>query len=134
MTICLICGIYTAASLALVTRFNATAVLDLVHEFQPTIFAIVPAMADALCDAIEASEHPAAIHHLRLCISGAAPLPLEVAEVFKRLTGAEIIEGYGLTEAGPVTHANLAGKNKTGSVGLPMPDTYCRIADSADPA
>jgi long-chain acyl-CoA synthetase len=71
---------------------------------------------------------------VKACISGAAPLPTAVAEKFAEITrGAVLVEGYGLTEASPVTHANpLKGVRKPGSIGLPVPDTDCKIVDLED--
>jgi long-chain acyl-CoA synthetase len=71
---------------------------------------------------------------VKACISGAAPLPTAVAERFAEIThGAVLVEGYGLTEASPVTHANpLKGVRKPGSIGVPVPDTDCRIVDLED--
>jgi long-chain acyl-CoA synthetase len=67
---------------------------------------------------------------IRACISGAGPLHLEVQERFESLTGGKIVEGYGLTEASPVTHANpVHGKRKKGSIGLPFPDTDAKVVD-----
>jgi long-chain acyl-CoA synthetase len=67
---------------------------------------------------------------LRVCYSGAAPLSVDVLEDFEKLTGARIVEGYGLAEASPATHCNpVFGKRKLGSVGLPYPDTLARIVD-----
>ena len=67
---------------------------------------------------------------IEACISGAAPLPVEVQTEFEQLTGGRLVEGYGLTEASPVTHANpIWGRRKEGSIGLPWPDTDCRIVD-----
>jgi long-chain acyl-CoA synthetase len=65
------------------------------------------------------------------CFSGSAPLPVEVIRDFEKRTGAVIVEGYGLTETSPVTHINpfAGGKRKVGSIGLPIPDTECRIVD-----
>ena len=66
-------------------------------------------------------------------ISGAAPLPHEVQEQFEQLTGARLVEGYGLTEASPVTHCNPPrGACRSGSVGIPLPDTEARIVDLKD--
>lgn len=66
--------------------------------------------------------------------SGSAPLPLEVMREFEDMTGAVIVEGYGLTESSPVTHINpFGGLRKEGSIGIPVPDTICRIVDIADP-
>lgn len=67
---------------------------------------------------------------VRYCISGSAPMPVPVMEKFNKLTGARIVEGYGLTEASPITHLNpLLGVNKNGSIGLPFPDTDAAIVD-----
>jgi long-chain acyl-CoA synthetase len=67
---------------------------------------------------------------VRACISGSAPLPLEVAERFEKLTGAKLVEGYGLTEASPVTHCNpLYGERRLGSVGLPLPGVDAKVVD-----
>jgi long-chain acyl-CoA synthetase len=73
------------------------------------------------------------LNSIKGCFSGSAPLPLEVIRKFEGLTGAAISEGFGLTEAAPITHANpFNGIRKVGSVGLPFPDTDCRIVDLAD--
>jgi len=67
---------------------------------------------------------------VKLCLSGSAPLPVEVAETFERLTGGRLVEGYGMTELSPVATANpLFGKRKVGSIGLPLPDTDVKIVD-----
>lgn len=69
---------------------------------------------------------------INVCISGSAPLPLEVQERFEELTGGRLIEGYGLTEASPVTHANpIWGRRKIGSIGIPFPDTEAKVVDPA---
>jgi long-chain acyl-CoA synthetase len=62
-------------------------------------------------------------------MTGAAPLSREVAERFERLTGIRVVEGYGLSEASPVTHANLASRPRYGTIGLPLPDTLCQVID-----
>jgi len=67
---------------------------------------------------------------LKMAVSGAGPLPLEVQNKFEEITGSIIVEGYGLSEATPVTHANpIYGKRKLGSIGLPYPDTDIKIMD-----
>jgi long-chain acyl-CoA synthetase len=67
---------------------------------------------------------------IKACISGAAPLPVEVQEAFEKLTHGRLVEGYGLTEASPVTHANpLHGVRKIGSIGVPIPNTEAKIVD-----
>jgi long-subunit acyl-CoA synthetase (AMP-forming) len=75
------------------------------------------------------------LESVRACVSGGAPLPQAVAHRFERIThGAKLVEGYGLTEASPPTHANpIDGSGKPGTIGLPVPDTDCRIIDLRDP-
>jgi long-chain acyl-CoA synthetase len=72
------------------------------------------------------------IRSIKACISGSAPLPVEVQEAFEKLTKGRLVEGYGLTEASPVTHANpLNGKRKVGSIGVPIPSTESAVVDLA---
>ncbi|MCK9910143.1 AMP-binding protein, partial [Microbacteriaceae bacterium K1510] len=69
---------------------------------------------------------------INACVSGSAPLPLEVQQRFEEITGGRLVEGYGLTEASPVTHANpIWGHRVNGSIGLPWPDTDAKIIDPA---
>ena len=72
---------------------------------------------------------------LQACISGAAPLPLAVAKRFEERAGTgRVVEGYGLTECSPVTHANpLVGERKEGSIGMPLPDTDVKLVDLDEP-
>jgi long-chain acyl-CoA synthetase len=89
----------------------------------------VPAICHAVSEVLDREEHKEQFQGVRLCVSGAAPLSTDIAERFTRLTGVPIVEGYGLTEAGPVTHVNLPGNPKAGAIGLPLPDTRCRVVD-----
>lgn len=140
LTLCLVTSIFTAGTIILMTRFNAVEMLDLIRRHRPTICPIVPAICDAISNLLEKEQHaesPGAQPlkgDLRLCISGAAPLSLQTAERFQKLTGAIVVEGYGLTEASPVTHAGLPTDVRIGSIGIPMPDTRVRIADLDDPS
>jgi long-chain acyl-CoA synthetase len=71
------------------------------------------------------------VSSIRACISGAAGLPVEVQQKFQKLTGARLVEGYGLSEATPVTHANpIFGDNRVGTIGVPWPDTEAKIVDA----
>ena len=70
------------------------------------------------------------IQSIKACISGSAPLPVEVQEAFEKLTKGHLVEGYGLTEASPVTHANPLSENrKVGTIGVPLPSTEAKIFD-----
>jgi long-chain acyl-CoA synthetase len=107
--------------------------LELIDHEKPTLFPGVPRLYIAL------NEHPDTpkfdLKSLKACISGAAPLPVAVAKEFERVTGgAQVVEGFGLTECSPVTHVNpFDGVRKEGHIGLPIPDTDCRIVSLEDP-
>ncbi|MFS8665642.1 MAG: long-chain fatty acid--CoA ligase, partial [Limnochordales bacterium] len=120
--------VFGGGTMILVPRFDADQLLKLIEKHRPHIFPGAPTMYVALLN------HPRArqvdMGSIAACISGAAPLPAEVQTAFEELTGGRLVEGYGLTEASPVTHANpVWGRRKVGSVGLPWPDTDCRIVD-----
>jgi long-chain acyl-CoA synthetase len=132
LTTCLLTPVFNASSMILMTRFAAREALDLVRRERATVFPLVPAICAGLCDELERQEKkdqckPPPLDSVRLCVSGAAPLPAPAMERFARMAGAPVIEGYGLTEASPVTHVNLLGKPRAGSIGLPMPDTRVRV-------
>jgi long-chain acyl-CoA synthetase len=130
LTTCLVSAVCSAAAMILATRFQARETIDLVRRHRPTLFPVVPAICHAISDALERdTDTPTKLEGVRLCVSGAAPLTQDVAERFTRLTGVTVVEGYGLTEAGPVTHVNLPGQPRFGSIGLPVPDTRCRVVD-----
>ncbi len=121
-------GVYIGATLVLLPGFHVNRVLKTINKSRPTFFPGVPTMYYAL------SHHPDVkkydISSIDYCLCGAAPLPLEIQERFEQLTGARLVEGFGLTEASPVTHCNpVRGKRKVGSIGLPMPDTQAKIVD-----
>ena len=102
--------------------------MEAIEKHQVTLFPGVPTLYVAFNNfpGIERRD----LKSVRACISGSAPLPLEVAERFERLTGAKLVEGYGLTEASPVTHCNpLYGERRLGSVGLPFPGVDAKVVD-----
>ena len=75
--------------------------------------------------------HNSGLDSIEVCINGAAPMPVEIIEQFEQKTGSSILEGYGLSEASPITHSNpFIGVRKPGSVGMPLPGTDCKIVDS----
>jgi long-chain acyl-CoA synthetase len=104
-------------------------VLKSINKHKPTLYPGVPAMYVAVTNHPDVSKYD--VSSIRACLSGAAGLPPEVQEGFERLTGAKLVEGYGLSEATPVTHCNpIYGKRKEGSwIGLPLPDTEAVIMD-----
>jgi len=131
LSTCLTNGLALGATLVLHHRFRPASVLRLIEQHQPTLFPAVPAMLAALNPLLE-SHSKGPIQSLKAVISGGAPLSASVSERFSDLTGAEVVEGYGLSEASPVTHAGpLDGTSIAGTIGLPFPDTDARIVDAA---
>jgi long-chain acyl-CoA synthetase len=117
-----------AATIILLPRFNVDEALEAINLYQPTRFPGVPTMYMAIINHPQIKKYN--ISSIRVCSSGSAPMPVEAQKRFEGLTGARISEGYGLTEASPVTHANpFIGKRKIGSIGLPRPDTDAKIVD-----
>jgi long-chain acyl-CoA synthetase len=117
-----------AAAMILLPTFETRNVLHTIRRERPTMFPGVPPMYAALAEVRDLRKY--GLSSLKGCLCGAAPLPVEVQEGFERLTRARLVEGYGLTEAGPATHANpLAGKRRAGTIGLPLPSTEARIVD-----
>lgn len=122
----------TAGSVILLPRFDLPEVLRAITRERPTIFPGIPAMYAAINHSLLRSEdkNAADLSSIRYCISGSDKLPLDVKQEFEQLSGGKLIEGYGLTEASPVTHVNpVYGGDRAGSIGLPVPDTETRIAD-----
>ncbi|MFN3388044.1 MAG: long-chain-fatty-acid--CoA ligase [Allosphingosinicella sp.] len=119
--------------MVLLPRFDAAQVLAAVERTRATALPGVPTMFQALLD------HPrtprADLSSLRFCISGGAPLPLEVKQSFEAKAGAPLVEGYGLTEAaGVVTTNPIGGLSKDGTIGQPIPGTFVELADKEDPS
>jgi long-chain acyl-CoA synthetase len=107
--------------------------LAAIRKHKPTFAPLVPTMYIAMLNHPQISRTKMTC--IKGCFSGSAPLPLEIIRKFEGLTGAAISEGFGLTETAPITHANpFNGVRKVGSVGLPFPDTECRIVDLVDGA
>ena len=126
-----LCGTACVASLYLDHRFNVRQVIRHIEKHRPTIFHAVPAMLVALNSHLR--RHTADLDSLKWVISGGAGLPADVAEEFASHTGGLVVEGYGLSEASPVTHAGpLNVPSDNGTIGLPMPDTECRIVSPDD--
>jgi long-chain acyl-CoA synthetase len=128
MTVTMNEAIYLAATIILLPRFQVDDCLEAINAYQPTRFPGVPTMYIALVNHPKVKDYK--ISSIKVCSSGSAPMPVEALRKFEELTGGKISEGYGLTEASPVTHANpFSGQRKIGSIGLPRPDTDAKIAD-----
>jgi long-chain acyl-CoA synthetase len=126
LTACLNLAILSGSAVVLVPEFDIRRVLKSVRRHRPTLFPGVPAMYAAINEFPDVRDYEIAC--AKACISGSSPLPIEVQEGFEKLTKGRLVEGYGLTEASPVTHANpLFGQRKVGSIGIPLPSTDARI-------
>jgi long-chain acyl-CoA synthetase len=128
MTVALNYPLAEGATIVLQLRPDVPEILKLVDKYRPTEFPGVPALYQGI------NQHPKTPRYrlgsIRVCLSGSAPLPREVAQRFEAITGGKVLEGYGLTEASPVTHANpVDGERREGSIGLPLPETDQRIVD-----
>ncbi|MFP3881862.1 MAG: long-chain-fatty-acid--CoA ligase [Actinomycetota bacterium] len=133
MTVCMNIGILRAGKLILIPRPSETdQVLKAIEKERPTLFPGVPRLYIAINEA--AADKNVDMTSIKACFSGAAKMPVAVMGRFEAATGATIVEGYGLTETSPTTHANpVVGTRKSGSVGLPFPDTDCRLVELDDP-
>jgi long-chain acyl-CoA synthetase len=131
MTTSMNCPIYMAATMVMLPRFDIKEVLKAIERYRVTIFCGVPTMYAVLVSYPEIDRYD--LTSIKFCISGAAPLPVEVQKRFMKKTGGILVEGYGLTESSPVTHCNPLDPTmktvKIGSIGLPWPDTEAKIVD-----
>ncbi len=125
--------IYLGGAMILFPRFEMDPVLMAIDRYKPTLFPGVPTLYIAINNYKDIAEHD--LKSIQACLSGAAPLPLEVETQFEKLISGKVVEGYGLTESGPVATSNpLAGVRKPGSIGIPFPDTELKIVDPENPA
>lgn len=108
-------------------------VVDIIDHFKPTLFPGVPALYNAVNNHPKVKSGEASLKSLIYCLSGSAPLPRATKEEFERLSGSAIREGFGMSEAPTATHVNpTKGENRTGSIGLPLPDMDMRIVSLDD--
>ncbi len=123
----IMCGLEIVA----LPRFDVRQVLQTIDKKKPTLFPAVPTIYTAISNYPQLKQYD--ISSIRLCISGGAPLPLDVKETFERLTGCQLVEGYGLSETSPVACCNPPlGVSKSGSIGIPAPQTIVEIISMED--
>ncbi len=123
-------GMLTGATLILLPRFDPAEVLSAIARYRPRLFPGAPIMYQTLAAHPDARRHD--LRSIDACISGAAPLAPEVQNAFEEVTGGRVVEGYGLTEASPVTHCNpVHGERRNGTIGLPFPSTDARVVHPA---
>jgi long-chain acyl-CoA synthetase len=127
MTAVMNLSIMEGYKMILLPKFDIETTLKTIEKQRPTLFPGAPTIYIALLNHPNLQKYD--LSSIKICISGSAPLPVEVQEQFEGVTGGKIIEGYGLTEASPVTHANFIwdGKRIKGSIGVPWPDTDAMI-------
>src|SRR3989454_1467427 len=128
MSTCQNLAILLGAKIVLLPRFQADEVLTAIVTHRVTAFPGIPAMYLALNNHPKVGQYD--LRSVRFCISGAGPLFVDVQQRFEKLTGSYVVEGYGLTEASPVTHCNpIIGQRRSRSIGLPVSDTDTRLVD-----
>lgn len=123
MTAVLILSVMQAQKMVLLPKFDVETTLKTIQKQKPTLFPGAPTIYIALLNHPDLKKYD--LSSIDSCISGSAPLPVEVQEQFEEVTGGKLVEGYGLTESSPVTHANFLWDKKRvkGSIGVPWPDT-----------
>src|SRR5699024_6012577 len=128
MTTVMNLSVMMANKIILLPKFDAGEVLKTIDKEKPTIFPGAPTIYVGLINHPDLRKYD--LSSIESCISGSASLPLEVSDQFERETDGSLVEGYGLTETSPVTHANfLWDKRIHGSIGVPWPDTDSKIVD-----
>jgi long-chain acyl-CoA synthetase len=131
MTTSMTVPISLAAKMVLLPRFEPAKVLQTIENYKISVFCGVPTMYQALLASPELRKYD--LTSIRICISGASSLPPQVQKQFMQVTGGLLAEGYGLTEASPVTHCSPVDRSmrtvRMGSIGLPLPDTEAKIVD-----
>lgn len=131
MTTVLLYTVMQGGKMVLLPKFNAEMILKTIQKQRPTLFPGAPTIYIGLINHPQIKKYD--LSSIKACISGSAPLPAEVQEQFEELTGGKLVEGYGLTESSPVTHANLLFENirQKNSIGIPWPNTDAMIVDGS---
>jgi long-chain acyl-CoA synthetase len=133
MTAAMNAPLYAGSSIVLLPRFEVEAVMETIQKERVTSFCGVPTMYIAVINHPDVKNF--SLRTVRGCISGGAALPTAVIKSFGELTGGVLVEGYGLSEASPVTHCNPMGEGasvREGSIGVPLPFTDAEVVDMDD--
>lgn len=131
MTVSMNYMIFLKSTMHIVSKFNSTETLNLIDRYKITMFPGTPTIYVSVIHDQKAGQYD--VSNVHTCISGSAPLPAEVKKQFENLTGAKVVDAYGLSDASPVTHSNpVNGVRKPGSMGLPLPNTDCKIVSLSD--
>jgi long-chain acyl-CoA synthetase len=131
MTTVLILSVMTRNKMVLIPKFDVDQALKTIDKLKPTLFPGAPTMYIGLLNHPDIEKYD--LSSIKACLSGSAPLPVEVQEKFEAVTGGKLVEGYGLTETAPVTHANFIWANRiSGSIGVPWPNTDAVILRSGE--
>lgn len=126
LTTVLILSVMQGNKMVLLPKFDPETALKTINKQKPTLFPGAPTLYIGLMNHPDIKKYD--LSSISACLSGSAPLPVEVQEKFEKITGGRLVEGYGLTETSPVTHSNLVwGDRVKGSIGLPYPDTDCKV-------
>ncbi|WHX99543.1 long-chain-fatty-acid--CoA ligase [Neobacillus sp. DY30] len=132
MTIVMILSVMQAYKMIILPKFDPLTTLKTIQKQRPTLFPGAPTIYIGLLNHPDLKKYD--LSSIDSCLSGSAPLPVEVQEEFEALTGGKLVEGYGLTETSPVTHANFLWDRERikGSIGVPWPNTEVRIVSMDD--
>ncbi|WP_287584211.1 AMP-binding protein, partial [Candidatus Borrarchaeum sp.] len=126
-TVAMTASLSSAGTIVLIPKFHPRQVLEAISNYKLTFMPGVPTMYIALLNYPELEKYD--LSSVRFMLSGGAPLPVQLMKEFSEKTGCNLLEGYGLTEAAPVTHTSPVARKKGGLIGIPVIDCFARIAD-----
>ncbi|PLT32338.1 AMP-binding protein [Bacillus sp. V5-8f] len=123
MTTVMISSILQGHKMILLPKFDPATTLKTIQKMRPTMFPGAPTIYIGLLNHPDLAKYD--LSSIEACVSGSAPLPVEIQERFEQVTGGKLVEGYGLSETSPVTHSNFVWDHPRmkGSIGVPWPDT-----------
>ncbi|MBL5766277.1 long-chain fatty acid--CoA ligase [Heyndrickxia sporothermodurans] len=132
MTAVLLLSVMQGYKMVLLPKFDAETTLKTIQKQRPTIFPGAPTIYIGLLNRPNIEKYD--LSSINSCVSGSAALPIEVQQKFEKVTGGKLVEGYGLSESSPITHANFlwSGERVKGSIGVPWPDTDAAIFSLED--